>query len=314
VSQDTFNVYRAIRDVVAAERGRFFFDREGKAVFWNRHHLMKKYIVDATFDNTMTDLEYSFAGLDHFKNEIIVTCHPRAIGASSSEVLWSLDDEVRIPADSSRTVWARYEDGSGNRIGAKDVSVTDVTFSEGTATVTLDARANSAQLQITNSGSETAVMTSCIVRGKKITDYGQMKAAESDGESMAKYGRRTMNLNLPSVDNYEDARRIARFELHRRKDPLGTVSRLTLVSHGTEGGGSHAQQLARTIGDLVTVEEAQTAHESNYHIIGETHELSDGATLLKTTWYLEPSPDMYPWWILGVSGRSELGQTTYLGY
>jgi hypothetical protein len=32
--KDTFNVYRAIKDVVAAERGRFFFDRTGQAIFW----------------------------------------------------------------------------------------------------------------------------------------------------------------------------------------------------------------------------------------------------------------------------------------
>jgi len=34
-----FNVYRAIADVVAAERGRFYFDREGRAIFWNRSKL-----------------------------------------------------------------------------------------------------------------------------------------------------------------------------------------------------------------------------------------------------------------------------------
>ena len=38
--KDTFDVYRGIRDITAAERGKFFFDREGKAVFWNRHHIL----------------------------------------------------------------------------------------------------------------------------------------------------------------------------------------------------------------------------------------------------------------------------------
>ena len=38
--KDTFDVYRAVKDVVAAERGRFLFSRDGKALFWNRHRLL----------------------------------------------------------------------------------------------------------------------------------------------------------------------------------------------------------------------------------------------------------------------------------
>jgi hypothetical protein len=53
MAQNSFDVYRAIGDVTAAERGRFFFDREGRAVFWNRHHLLHEQPVKATFADTM---------------------------------------------------------------------------------------------------------------------------------------------------------------------------------------------------------------------------------------------------------------------
>ena len=49
------------------------------------------------------------------------------------------------------------------------------------------------------------------------------------------------------------------------------------------------------------------------------HELSAGATLWKTTWYLEPAeaiyatPSGYPW-KLGVSGRSNLSSSAALTY
>jgi hypothetical protein len=311
--KNTFDVYRAIKDVVAAERGRFLFIRDGKAWFWNRHHLLQGVSSSATFDNTMTDLAYQYAGLDEFKNEIVVACHPRAISASSNDILWQLDDEVRIPAGDKRTVTAKYEDGSGNRIGGKDVTVTDTAFSQGTASIVLDARANSASLEITNSGSVDAILTSCIVRGQKITDFGQMEANATDDASIVDYGRRVMKLNLPSVDNFEDARNIAYFELHRRSQPRGAVSSLSVSSHGKNGGGQHAYQLALTLGDKITIQEAQTSHDADYHIIGEEHKLSNGASLYETTWYLEPAPDTYPW-KLGVTGRSELSQTTILTY
>ncbi|MBE2271326.1 MAG: hypothetical protein IAE80_24040 [Anaerolinea sp.] len=54
-------------------------------------------------------------------------------------------------------------------------------------------------------------------------------------------------------------------------------------------------------------------HSARYIIIGEAHELSHQATLWKTTLYLEPAPQRYPW-KLGVTGRSELGAVTHVTY
>ena len=151
------------------------------------------------------------------------------------------------------------------------------------------------------------------MRGKRITDFGRMEARVSDDASIVDYGRRTLRLNLPSVDNFDDAEYIAQFELHRRSQPQGMMQTLSLKSHGTQGGDQHAQQLAKTLGDKIAVQEAQTGHDRDYYLIGEEHKLSASATLLETTWYLEPAPDTYPW-KLGVEGRSELGQATLLTY
>ena len=453
--KDTFDVYRAVKDVVAAERGRFLFSRDGKALFWNRHRLLthrsdpatnllangdfadgvspwytwgatcsvvsgvahvektvsdqgtfcqvredcnippgatlvvsfdlgnsgsqakdihvrlhegiatdwgetfwQPYTIPAgaplttytfsvvpttrwqvfSFDlwitsgtgdpallidnvsiewqplsSTITGMTYQYAGLDDFKNEIVVVCHPRAVSASDQDTLWQLEDEVRVGAGKTRTINAKYQDGSDNRIGGKNVTVTDVAFSEGDGSIKLDARANSAEMEITNAGSVDAVLTACTVRGHKITDFGQMEATVKDAASIVDYGRRTMRLNLPSVDNFDDAESIAQFELHRRSLPRGAVQSLSLKSHGTEGSGHHGCQLAWTLGDKIAIQEGQTVHNGSYHIIGEEHKLSAGATLFETTWHLEPAPDSYPW-KLGVEGRSELGDTTVLTY
>jgi hypothetical protein len=199
--KDTFDVYRAVKDVVAAERGRFLFSRDGKALFWNRHHLLQGGETDVpTFDDLVTNLSYQYAGLDHFKNEVFVVCHPRTISASDQDILWQLDDKVKIAPGQTREIRAKFQDDSDNRIGAKDVTVTDVAFRRGSASYTLDVQANSAVLTFTNSGSKNAVLISCIVRGKRITDFGRMEARVSDDASIVDYGRRTLRLNLPSVD------------------------------------------------------------------------------------------------------------------
>jgi hypothetical protein len=310
--KDTFDVYRAIRDVVAAERGRFLFSREGKALFWNRHRLLDDITVAATLDNAQ-NLTYQYANLDDFKNEVIVVCHPRAITPSDQEPLWQLEDEVRVSPGQTRKIYAKFQDGSNNRIGGKNVTVTDVQFSRGSASIGLKAKATGAELEVNNTGVVDAILTSCIVRGQKITDFGHMEAKAFDSASIVDYGRRNVRFNLPSVDNFDRAQNIAQFELHRRSQPRGAVSKVSLTSHGLQGGNYHTHQLARTLGDKITLEEDQTAHNGSYYIIGEEHKLSSGATLLETTWHLEPAPTQYPW-KLGVTGRSELGQATRLTY
>lgn len=314
VSQTNFDVYHAISDITAAEHGKFLFDREGKALFWNRHHLLQGGTPVATFNDAMTDMAYSYAGIDECKNEVIVVCHPRTISTVTTDVLWELGDAIiRVDGSKPRTISIKYEDENKQRVGAKEVSVTDLEFESGSATVAVVEQANGADLTFTSANPSGAVITKCIVRGRKITDSGEIEAKATDTNSIIDFGRRTMRLNLPSIDNLDDAQYIADFERDRRGQPRGAVQAVTVASHGKNGGNRHTDQLARTLGDLITVAETQTGHNANYYIIGEAHELTNGANLWKTTWYLEPAPATYPW-KLGVAGRSELGTATRLTY
>ena len=312
VPKTNFDVYHAISDITAAERGKFFFSREGKAVFWNRHHLLLGGTTVADFDDSMTDMAYNFAGLDECKNEVIVMCHPRSIGTVNTDVLWELGESViRVEANKPRVNSIKYTDETNKRIGAKDVNVTGLTFESGTAIVTVAEQANGAELTFTSVAG--AVVTGCVIRGRKIVDSGVIEAKASDTTSIIDYGRRTLRLNLPSIDNVDGAQDIADFERNRRSYPRGMVQALTVASHGRKGGNHHAEQLALTLGDKINITETQTAHSAAYYVMGEAHELTNGANLWKTTWYLEPAPTVYPW-KLGAVGRSELGNVTWLAY
>jgi hypothetical protein len=287
---DTFNVYRAIKDVVAAERGRFFFDRAGQAVFWNRHHFVLNQIVTATFNDTMTDLSYQFAARGDFANQVAVTCHPRTISATSDEILWQLEQPVTIRPQEEREIGVAYRDDSQNRIGGRNVRLGEYTFSAGTGSVWLsEVGANRAKLRVRNDSTANLVLQTCVVRGQKITDFGALTAEVQDHASRAQYGVRRLDWQLQALDNYDAAQQIAAFELHRRRNPAGHLLTLSLSSAGQAGGGQHAQQLVRTIGDRITVSETQTAHSGDYFIIGERQRLSGAGSLLETTWYLEPA-------------------------
>jgi len=314
--KNAFDVYRAIGDITAAEHGKFLFDRSGKAQFWNRHHLLQGASVAATFNDTMTDMVYTYAGIEQTKNEIIVTSHPRKIGIVTTDILWELGDNSNIQLDPGQTksFYVKYEDQGKQRVGGKDLTVTDVVYDQGATTITVDARANGAEIKLVNaSATIPAVITSIKIRGRKILDSGNIEAKAVDSTSIIDYGRRTLRINLPSIDNLEKAQSIADFERDRRGQPRGEVSAITVLSHATNGSGQHGNQLALTLGDLISVTETQSGHSKNYYVIGEAHELTMSIPLWKTTWYLEIAPTVYPW-KLGAVGRSELGVTTRVTY
>jgi hypothetical protein len=279
--------------------------------------------IQTTLDDTMTNMTYVYSGLEQIKNEVIVICHPRTISEADDQTLWELGDAIiRVQTGNTRTIYVKYQDEDGNRIGGRDIQVDDLQFQQGTATATVEDKATSTELIFDNTtGEKDAIVTKCVIKGRKITDFNQMEAKSTDQNSIVDYGRRTLRINLPSIDDLDAAQSIANFERRRRAQPRGDVTAVTLMSHGKNGGGQHAHQLARTLGDRIVIKETQAYHgqgtdyetSAGYFIIGEAHKLSAGATLLETTWYLEPVPTGFPW-KLGVTGRSEIGETTTLTY
>src|SRR5690606_22499149 len=133
---DTFNVFRALKDTVAAERGRLYIDRNGQAVFWNRHNPIVNRTIQATFNDSMQDLRYEYAGEGEFANDITVTCHPRIISAGINELLWSLDDSITLPPGEEREIGVSFRDDSDNRIGGLDIHLSNVTFTDDATHVT----------------------------------------------------------------------------------------------------------------------------------------------------------------------------------
>jgi len=289
-SKDTFNVQHAISDVVNAERGKFFFNRKGEAVFWNRHHLLKGYTPSTTFTDNMVGLQYGFAAGDYMKNDITVTCHPRTISASTDILLWELDGAViRVNPNDQRKIFVKYEDDSENRIGAQEVTVENVEFERGNASVKLNAKASGAELVFTNNNDAEAIITRIELRGQKIVDSGHIDSNARDGISIGLYGRRTKRMSLPSMDDLDQAQYIADFELMRLSQPEGFVHNIKLLSHAHKGGNNHDNQLELTIGDFIRINESQTGHNRDYVIVGEFHVLDQGGQLYHTEWFVEPA-------------------------
>ena len=159
-----------------------------------------------TFADSMVGMTYTYASIDGMKNEVIVVCHPRNVGTSTTDILWELkDDVITVEPGQTRKIFVKYQDEKATRIGGKEVTLTDVTVVDGGASLaalstTLNAKANGAELVFTNNDATVAAyVKTAIVRGRKITTYSNIEAKAVDQTSMSFYGRRTMRLNLPGM-------------------------------------------------------------------------------------------------------------------
>ncbi len=320
---DGVSAWGAIRAATESERGRCFVDRSGRVVFWNRHHLHKQTAVAASFTGRDARFAIGYSGED-LVNRAVVTCHPRDVG-SSPQALWTLAAPLAVPPGGSRTVRARFADQSGARIGgldlvtpvagvdyqanaAPDGSGTDLTAS---VSVTLAPSASSAVLTFSNGGPLTAyLLAGAVVRGLRLADWGPLDAEYEDQTSITHYGRRTLGLDLPLLSDAEEAARLARHLVVEGRDPRGRVEAVTLRNTSDD---ALAALLGLTLGDRITLTDARSGHQRDYHIIGERHALRRGGAEHETAWTLAPaSPVAY--WRLGVSGAGELGAATRLAY
>jgi hypothetical protein len=293
----------AIREMVEAERGRFYTTREGVATFRNRYHLQSLTALDATFTNEMVGMEYDYgAGM---VNSVRVRVRPRQLGTLGS-VLWTLDSPQMLRFGVTLEIVARLYDDSGQRIGALTVlpltpytDYTANTLRDGTGAdrtpqlivgLTL-VSGGAVKLTLFNGGIDTLyVQPGMQIRGTPIYPGDSVLVERGDQTSQLTHGIRTLSLSLPALDAIDEADAIAQYELSRRITPRGEALTLTLDERNR-----FDDALRLTLFNRIRVIEAHTNHDSEYFIVAEAHEVSTGGYKHRVKWTLEPvSSVVYP--------------------
>ncbi|NPV67601.1 MAG: hypothetical protein HPY64_10690 [Anaerolineae bacterium] len=318
------NAWEVIRAAVEAERGLCFVSREGRLIFWNRHHLVGPVTPVLTLGRREAAFTSPVAGA-RMINRAEVTCHPREVGGSP-ETLWTLCAPLRLPPGEARTIRARYADEVGAPLGAlsllapvagTDYSANDQRDGSGqdctaAVTVAVEAGAGSARLTFYNSHPAAVyVLPGARLRGIAIRDRGRITAAAEDGASILRYGRRVRRLDLPLLGQPDAAASLARHLVNEGSAPRGLVATVTV--HGETNAALLDAILGLTIGDAIRLADPGNGHDGLYHIVGECHTLSGGGAHHAVTWTLRPvSPLVY--WRLGMPGAGELGEATRVIY
>lgn len=309
---DGMSALAAVRALAAAERGRFFVDRAGCAVFLDRHRALRPGDLAATFDDDMDGLDYDYGA--EVVSAVRVRCLPRAAGTPGT-ALWTLPGAQLIAPRGRWAVTATYRDEAGQPLGALDViapvpghdysanTAPDESGADLTALVDVFMRAAGAAAAHLEIRSRTAqpLYLRLQLRGTPLLRGAPLTVEAASSAAAAFYAPGTLTLDLPQLDSLAQARSIARFELALRRAPRGRVTALTLAG---------PRALALTVGDRVRVSETQTGHAADYFIAAETHEVDRGGGRHRVTWALDAAPAGAFWLV----GRARVGAQTRVSF
>ena len=289
--RDSTTIRQAISEVAASERGRFYINRAGEAVFLNRHHTLTHDSVAARFDNSMRDLDYSYG--DQRLNCVSLRLRPRRVG-NRDDLLWRLGSALRIDARSELDLTLRLVDEREQPVGLLGVDRLVSRFRlparRGSIEITKDVsaelahvEASSAVARIVNRRRHAVELVDLRLYGQALYRGDPIEIVAADGEGITLYGLKPMALDLPALSDIVTAQAFASYELTRRKYPRGTVSSMRLLA------AEHPQAaLGLSLFDRIRISESQTGHrQRDYFIIGEEHRLSAGGKRHETLWSLE---------------------------
>jgi hypothetical protein len=304
--------WEIIKDVVTAESGRFYFDRDMVATFWNRTYLAE----NQTPGGTVSDTENkplrnsgSYGYSEMVRNSIKVTAKPRQTGGSS-ETLYEQDSIIEVSVGTSEIIEVRLREDEGKFVASGDVSVVS-TFSAGTAIVTYSAKGGKTEITIDNTGgtatAEIDPNNGGVLRvvGTPSAQQNQFSTLVESGQSITDYGRRQLNLSTEALQTLEEILELAEWELGRWAEPNGGISEINYV--GVADGTANAFQLNTVIGTRYYINLSQLSHSGDHWVIGEQHEWSPVGEH-HSKYYLEPAANNDKW-VLGVS---RLGVNTVL--
>ena len=146
----------------------------------------------------------------------------------------------------------------------------------------------------------------------RISRDGGSQQAASDATSQTAYGKRSLSETGLLMTNDNEALDQANFLLKNYKDPQLRTRLLRIIpdSHPTD---LFPQVLGRKISDRITVRRNEADMDDDYFIEGIHHKIDLTSHTWETSWQLSAAGGI-TYWALGVAGRGELGETTYLCY
>lgn len=307
-----------------SELGQIYVADDGLVVFEGRRRRAQRATPHFVFGGDKTvAIDVSSSRADVL-NRIQVQVHPRRRDSAATTVLFTLPTKPLIKAGTSYAFNAPYKDPEqpAQRVAGVDmvtpVSSTDYSFNaaqDGSGadlttnlTVTVTFGGNSAAVLVENGGPDGYLTFR--LRGRGLYDFSPVVVEAIDEDSQEDVGANILGFDMPYQSDVDAAQDAALYFLALNKDVKTRARALTYIASASDE--LMRQALTREISDLITVQEPVTGIDANHFINSITFDLDDEG-ILAVTYDLEIADSSQPW-LLEIPGRTELDETTILGF
>jgi hypothetical protein len=182
-------------------------------------------------------------------------------------------------------------------------------------TITTTAYASTAKLAIENTGTATVYLVDGAgdaflqLRGKGIYQRGPQSF---EATSSQPYGDKMLSIDLTYQSSPGDAQSYALVVENAYNDQAS--AQLESISfHGNDSDDLLQQALAREPGDLISITESTVGASTLEMVIQSVQLHVTAGPWITCTYGLAPAT-LFAMWLLGTTGRSELDETTVLGW
>lgn len=302
------DLWAVIHHLVTAERGYFFFNREGRAVFWNRHriHSPNMPIATITSENAHAPMQVGYRYGANMANEVLVESQPRRMSEDET-ILWELDNPIQLAPYASLTIEARLRRESGQYVSANAGLVASATFERGSASISITSLGSKALIHLQNNTNRTTILENLSLQGASSARQNALAVMKRDEDSLGQYGRFGMTLKLGAPANAMEIRHIAEYEVLERAQPKGVIDKLNYIESATQ---PNPQRLMWTLGSALHIQLQELGHEAEYIIIGEQHKIENAVHQSEYVLLQKPRP----FWVLDEMEYATLGINTWVGY
>lgn len=323
---ETMTAYTEYVRLAESELGQIYIKRDGGIAFEGRQVRGAAPSVNSyDFSKTIGQLP-SPRERSSILNSIKVTSHPREVSVAPV-VLYRLVTKQLLGPGESLKPFGGFVDTNQRaaRVGALSTEtltaytdyaanmLIDETGGDMTSvlTVTASVTGNGVSFIVTNNSPSVIYLTKLQIRGIAIYDYENAVMTASDLTSRQTYGLRSVNLDMPYQSNPVVAQSAAYYLLGIHKDPDTGAQLFTFCAN--EDDALMRQAINREISNRIGVVNTALGLTSarGFFVNGVKMRMSEG--ILFVTYVLAPA-DSTQYWLLGITGRSELGVTTRLGF
>jgi len=331
VQDEKSTVLAELQKLALSELGFIYQKADGTVVFESRNRRAVSEGVVDTFEDTGSMYGFSApVARDDSLSRVQVITHPRKVDAAATSVLFRLDNPLEVGAHADVTILGPYRDPNQEaaRVGGTamvtPVAVTDYSAnsqSDGAGTdltsfitLTVNFGGNGAKVLVENNASTTAWLTLLQLRGKGIYDYQNVVLEAIDETAQINVGT-TATANMAYQDNAALGEEIAIWLLAMYKD-AETVAKSATIFCSAGDEALAFRVLSREISDRIDVVEQVTGFTSSPtsgHFIQSVNLTIGTGNNLFITWGLAPA-NRQQFWLLEIPGRSELDETTVLGF